>query len=332
MSGILTGSLESSGTQRSSAKTIEIDGRGRTRSVAFLVGGKHVMSGDKEGKIRRWRVEDGMEVGAPMDVGSDIFNIAVSRDGKWVVSGTGKLVHVWKAEGREKMSEFEGHSNWVLALDVSPDSKRIASGSGDKTASVWSLSTGQRLLGPWKHDDWVFAVKFSPDGCFIATATETFIRIYDSRDGSFLVDVPVRVTHSLNCSLAWSSNSKRLFAVSSGRIVCLDASTGATLSPRSFHGDKYNCIALASDGTFIAASSDSSVSFWDATTHKQIGSVVHHTARAGCMAISANHDIVIGGDDRITLRSLCDILPPSYCSSVSTFESRTRFASQQTTP
>ena len=138
---------------------------------------------------------------------------------------------------------------------------------------------------------------------------------------------PIRVAYSYNRSLAWSSNSKRLFAVSSGEIICLDVSPGATLSQWFIHGDGYyNCIAQASDGAFIAASSSSSVSFWDATTHRQIGSAFVHTGKVNCMAISANHDIMIGNGDRITLGSLCNILPSSYCDTVS--ESGARFAAQ----
>ena len=179
----------------------------------------------------------------------------------------------------------------------------------------------------------MFAVKFSPDGRFIATATQKFFRIYDGHDDNLVVNIPTEVSFSLNYSLAWSSNSKQLFVVSSGKIICISASTGATLSQWSIHGDKYNCIALACDGEFIAASSGSSVSFWDTMTHEQIGSVVEHTADVDSMALSANHDIVIGGGNKITLRSLCNTLPSPYWNNVvSTFESRTGLAAQRTTP
>jgi WD40 repeat protein len=69
------------------------------------------------------------------------------------------------------------------------------------------------------------------------------------------------------------------------------------------------CISLARNGTFIAASAGSSVSFWNTTTHEQIGSVIEFTHDIWSMAISANDDLVTGGDKKITLRSLCDILP-----------------------
>ncbi|KAF8554789.1 WD40 repeat-like protein, partial [Imleria badia] len=200
-------------------------------SVAFLVDGKHVVSGGREGKIRRWRVEDGEEVGMPMDAGNSVCNIAVSRDGKWIVSGTkSSLVRVWNAESHEKVTAFKGHSDYnVCAVDVSPDGTRIATGSDDKTACVWSLSTGQRLLGPLEHNYSVAAAKFSPDGSLIATATwrRDSVRVYGTQNGRLLVDVPIQVNSPLNTSLAWATDSKQLFALSrDGNIHCLDVSTG----------------------------------------------------------------------------------------------------------
>lgn len=40
------------------------------------------MCGGGGGKIRRWRAEDGKEVGTPMTAGSPVHSIAVSRDGR----------------------------------------------------------------------------------------------------------------------------------------------------------------------------------------------------------------------------------------------------------
>ncbi|KAN0091420.1 WD40-repeat-containing domain protein, partial [Tylopilus felleus] len=222
-------------------------------SVTFLADGKHFVSGDQEGKIRTWRMQDGKEVGTPMDAGSIISDIAVSRDGKWIVSGMDNgLVIVWNAKSHEKFTQFK-HTDCVDAVDVSPDGTKIASGSDDKTACVWSLSTGQRLLDPLKHDDWVVGAKFSPDGRLIATATwkRNSVRVYDSQNGHLLVDVPIQVNSALNQSLAWAIDGKQLFALShDGNIHCLDPSRGTTLSKWPIHSSKnVTCIALESTST-----------------------------------------------------------------------------------
>ncbi|KAF8556911.1 hypothetical protein OG21DRAFT_1505944 [Imleria badia] len=44
-------------------QTIEMDSQEIIRSAAFLVGGRHIVSGGVEGKIRHWRVQDGEELG-----------------------------------------------------------------------------------------------------------------------------------------------------------------------------------------------------------------------------------------------------------------------------
>ena len=137
-----------SNVHQKKAEAITIDAQ-ETWAIACLVDGKHFVGGGKEGKIRRWRIKDGQEVGAPMDAKSPVLNIAVSQDGKWVVSGARSgSVAAWNAESHKKVTEFKAHDSRVCVVDVSPDATKIATGSGDKTLCVWSLSTGQRLLGP----------------------------------------------------------------------------------------------------------------------------------------------------------------------------------------
>ncbi|KAI9456181.1 WD40-repeat-containing domain protein [Boletus coccyginus] len=306
----------SSTIHQEEAKPIVIDGRDYIYSVAVLVDGKHVVSGGEEGKIRRWRIEDGGEVGTPMDAGSAVFNIAVTRDGKRIVSVTRACsVMVWNAGTRSKATEFKAHGEWVRAVDISPDSTKIATGSDDFTACVWSLSTGEKLLR-LKHDNYVVATKFSPDGRLFATATfiHNSVRVYDSRNGSLLVDFPVTVNSAGNQSLVWASDSKQLFVLShDGYIHHIDVSAKTTLSKWLIHGtNNPACIALASNGTFIAASENSSVSLWDTTTHEQIGAVIEYTHTICSMAISSNYDLVTSGDKKITFRALCDTLP-SHC-------------------
>ena len=277
--------------------------------VAF-VGDAGCIVGRDGNKIRRWQVNDEKEVGQPMDAGSSVCSIAVSRDGKWIAGGTrsGRVV-VWDANSHEKVSEFKGHrDDWVFAVDISPDATRVASGSDDRTVRVWSRSTGQQLLGPFKHNYHVAAVKISPEGQFIATATWKSVRIYDSRDGRLLSDNPIDVGSGMNQSLAWVSNSKQLFALSrDGKIHCLDVTNGQILSAWAIHSNNARCIALGSNGAFIAASARSSVSLWDTATHKQIGSLIHHQNDAVYMAISASNDLVISGGNKIILRKLPDI-------------------------
>ena len=309
---------------REEAEQTIIDGRHDIYSVAVLADGKHLVSGGTEGKIRRWRIEDGKKVGKAMGVGRSVSTVVVSQDGKVLVGGTKNgLVTVWNAESHSKVTEFTRHRGYVRAVDVSPDATKIVTGSEDNTACIWSLSTGERLLDPLKHNDWVVATKFSPDGRLIATATcgTDSVRVYDTQKGNLLVDFPVKVNPvpNQNQSLAWAGDSNQFFALShDGCIHHVDVSAKTTLSKWHIHNrDHGRCIALAGNGTFIAASARSSVSFWDTTSQEKIGTVIECTHDVCSMAISSSYDLVTSGDKKITLRALCDILPSYYLDNVS---------------
>src|SRR5579872_7164939 len=48
---------------------------------------------------------------------------------------------------------YQGHASAVLALDWSPDSARIASGSQDKTVQIWDALTGNNPITYRGHTD-----------------------------------------------------------------------------------------------------------------------------------------------------------------------------------
>ena len=327
----------SSNSQKKKENRREIDGQDDIASVAFLVDGEHIVSGGKENKIRRWQVKDGKEVGKPMDAGNIVYSIATTQE--WIVAGMkGGQVTAWATvdRGRDtKTIEFKGHGIAVNAVDISQDAMKIATGSDDMTVRIWSLSTGQQLLGPLKHDYCVVATKFSPDGRLVATATwqRDSIRIYDTQDGCRLFDFPVQVGCFNNQSLAWTGDKKHLFALSyDGAIHCLDVSTGTTLSNWAIWtgDDGPGCIALANNGMFIATSTKTSVSFWDTTTYQQIGSGIHHPNEVDCMAMSANYALVLGGHKKITLWDLSEVLPSSHFSRVGVSLSKPRCVKPRT--
>jgi len=123
----------------------------------------------------------------------------------------------------------------------------------------------------------------------------------------------------LNHSLAWASDSKQLFFSShDGYIYHVDVLTGTTLSKWQIESnDAPPCIALASNETFIAVSTGSSVSFWDTTSQEQIGTVIEYTHNVTPIAVSSNFDLVTSGEKRIAVRALCGILPSHYLDNVS---------------
>ncbi|KAF9228991.1 WD40 repeat-like protein [Gyrodon lividus] len=286
---------------------------GRIWLVAFLPGGKRVLSGSDDRSVRISRARDGHEVGTVMKEADWVFAVAASSDGHWIATGgLAKSITIWDATTHKQVVELEGHSSSVWSIAFSPDSMRVASSSDDQTVIIWSAVTGERLAGPLKgHTNPVSSVGFSPDGETVASCDTRDIRVWNSHSGELVIP-PVKVDA---WSLAWSPDGQRLFAgCEHSQIKCIDFSTGSVLMEWRAHKSIVHSIAVSSNGKFLASGSwDSTARLWDTTTCTQIGHDLRHSQGVNSVAISpgGNH-LVSGGDDRkVRIWSLQGILSQS---------------------
>jgi tricorn protease-like protein len=294
---------------------IETGNPGTIWSVAFDADGMQLLSGKDDG-VQGWRVADGQDVGNRMPM--NVYAISVSRDGKWIVCGTGRGAIVWDAKTHEKTIEVGG-TNTVSAVDISPESTRFATGTGegDFEASIWNIITGERLVGPIQHDNAITGIKFSPHGEHFATANKASIRVFDSRNGDQGISIKADLHPQFpSTHLTWSNSGQQIFAACSDRkIKSFDVSTGSQLAESQVHGnDNIVSIALAANGKFLATFTDRSISFCDTSTLTQIGPVIEDSQIIYSIALSPDCSYLAtgGSDGNITIRNLNNILPDSY--------------------
>jgi WD40 repeat protein len=85
--------------------------------------------------------------------------------------GSGNQVLLVDAASGTVRSSLRGHTDTILGLLFSPDLASLVSLSGDRSAAVWDLRTGE-MSERFSLDEWALGMGLSPDGKTLYTAGE----------------------------------------------------------------------------------------------------------------------------------------------------------------
>jgi predicted NACHT family NTPase len=154
----------------------------------------------------------------------------------------------WQRQLHQEIRSLRGHVRAVTSVAVSPDGKRILTGSMDRTAKVWDALEGKELFTLFGHAQWIWAVAFSPDGQRLATGSrDGTAMIWDAANGDLLLTCK---GHSSEVSaVAFSPDSRRVLTGSSDRTARVwDATTGRELMTFSGSGSPLQAVAFSPDG------------------------------------------------------------------------------------
>lgn len=185
------------------------------------------------------------------------------------------------------------------SVDISPDGKYLAAGSGEGVIMLWDLNTSQNLWSRKVSSSWIFDLHFSSDSTKLAVA-----------NGDNQVDVL-----RLNQGTLLHSNSDHQDDVHGVRFLPGDAqilsgSDDTSLQLWNFennnsskadgHEKQVTAVAVSPDGKLIAsASRDKTVKVWNPETLELITTLEGHTADV--MAIdfdSTSKFLISGGYDK----------------------------------
>ncbi|KAG1723045.1 WD40-repeat-containing domain protein [Suillus lakei] len=185
--------------------------------------------------------------------------------------------------GKVVAGPLDGHTQLVLALDISPDGRILASGSYDRTVILWDTSTWQRKGDPLLCGACVRCVRFSPIGK-LAVATDKDIQIWDLDRRKRLARFKGHhdFNNAWNNSLTWTPDGAQLLSAGSQDdpvIRSWDTSTWQQAGDPWTGHDEDKPIAhiiLNPAGTLLASASyDHTVRLWQLPTGTEVARFQH---------------------------------------------------------
>jgi WD40 repeat protein len=157
-------------------------------------------------QLRLWDVRTGKEVRRFGDHTESVGWLAVSPDGKRVISSGGRTdntMRLWDLLTGQLIRRYDKHSGVVHTVAFSPDGKRFASSSFDKSLRLWDVETGQ-AIHCFEEGKTVFrAIDFSRDGKYVLSGSDDGrLRLWNADTGELVrsLDGAYRALSTVNLS------------------------------------------------------------------------------------------------------------------------------------
>ena len=225
---------------------------------------------------------------------------AIDREGNFRFSS-----HVLAETSPHQVATLEGHKSGVNSVVFSPRAPVLASGSWDRTITIWQTETSTPIAGLTGHESGVNSVAFSSDGATLASgSSDKTIRVWNLATRA---EIGRLIGHEKGVrSVAFPASDKDILASGSddGTVILWDLATRQPISTLEGHASGVNSVAFSPDNAILASGSrDGTVILWDVAAGEQTATLEGHASGVSAVAFSPDGAAIATGswDDRVIL-------------------------------
>jgi WD40 repeat protein len=273
---------------------------GSVWAVACSSSGKFIVTGDMNGDVCLWQIENGQKVRTYSAHANYIRSVCFSLDEYFICSAGDESIRLWSRETGQCLQVLDGHMDRVNSITFSPDSKTILSGSDDKTIRTWDVKSGECLKIFPEQASSIWSVAFSTDGKTIVSGSDDHtIKTWDTKSGECL-KIFLGHTGSVK-SVAFSPDSKTI--VSGGddhTIRTWNTKSGKCLGIFLGHSDSVRALAFSPDSkTIVSGGDDNTIRIWEAKSRKCLNILTDHQNSVRAITFNPNgQNFISGGIDQ----------------------------------
>jgi len=234
-----------------------------------------------------------------------ICGVAVTPDGKSLVSGLDKTLKIWKLNKEKEIFNRAGHAGGVNAVAVIPNGKQVISSSGDSTLKVWNWQTGEEILtlNVKCFPILIKALAVTPDGKqVIVGLSDKTIRAWNLQTGEEVFTL--KGLASRVKALVVTPDGKQVIAgLSDKTIKAWNWQTGEEILTLKGHAARVDALAVTSDGQqVISGSLDNTIKVWDLETRTELFTLTGHTKKIEAVAVTSDGKWIISASRDKTIK------------------------------